>query len=884
MESGTRLGTYEIVALIGAGGMGEVYRARDSRLGRETAIKVLPDIFSKDPERLARFEREARLLASLNHANIGHIYGLEESNGTRFLVLELVPGLTLAERIAAGPLEIPEALDMCRQIADALEAAHEKGIIHRDLKPANVKVTDEGKIKVLDFGLAKALVTAESSPGISLSPTVTSRSLGEGIILGTAAYMSPEQARGKPLDKRTDIWSFGCVLYEMLTGRQAFSGETVTDIIAAIVHKDPDWSALPGATPSRVRALLQPCLQKDRNRRLRDIGDARIDIDSALAGQSAVSPTAPALSARRSAQYLPWMLAGLFFLGMLAAGFLDLHAPADKPQAVRFTITLPQNATFAGTLANSIVLSPDGRQLVISGFIAGRRAMLVRPLDSFSEQVLPGAEEGLFPFWSTDSRSIGFFAFRQLKKIDPSGGPAVTLCNAVGGLGGAWNDKGVIVFGSGDGLYRIPEAGGTPVALTKVDPSRQESSHRWPWFLPDGVHFLYSAQSSQPEHQGVYVGSLDSKETTRLLPTDSMAIYSPAGYLLFVRDRTLMAQPFDAAGLRLTGEALPIVQEITRVPNLGLAHVSASRNGILAYATGNTRPDFQLGWYDRRGVKLEQIGEPASYRAPALSPDGNRIAVEIIDRTGSFGDIWLFEKRRGTLARFTFDPASDQAPVWSPDGSRILFVSTRNRVSTLFQKIASGAGNEELVYKSDGQLIPTDWSPDDRFILFEAQDPKTRSDLWVLPLFGDRKAYPLLQGEFEERRGRFSPDGKWIAYTSNESAISEVYVQPFPPTGGKWLISTKGGDQPAWRHDGKELFYLAPDKKMISVSINASSSSFEAGVPKALFEANLSLVGGYRNFYAPSADGQRFLIYTPMPQSGPAAVNVVLNWAADLKR
>ncbi|MGI8785792.1 MAG: protein kinase domain-containing protein [Acidobacteriota bacterium] len=881
--SGTRLGAYEIVALIGAGGMGEVYRARDPRLGREAAIKVLPDIFSKDPERLARFEREARLLASLNHSNIGHIYGLEESNGTRFLVLELVPGQTLAERITAGPLEVSEALQLCRQIAEALDAAHEKGIIHRDLKPANIKVTDEGKIKVLDFGLAKALVTEESSPGVSLSPTLTSRGVSEGIILGTAAYMSPEQARGKPLDKRTDIWSFGCVLYEMLTGRKAFGGEAVTDIIAAIVHKDPDWNALPEDTPPRVRDLLRHCLQKDRNQRLRDIGDARIEIDSALAGPADKSGIAPAaVSAKRKfKESLPWiLLAGLFFLGMLTIGVLYLRTSTEQPQTVRSNIALPETVLFSVAAGNSLAISPDGRRLAIVAGERGKQSILLRSLYSFSVQVLPGTEGATLPFWSPDSRSIGFFADRKLKKTDLSGGPAVTLCDAPP-WGGAWNGDGVILFGSREGLYRVPAVGGTPVLLAKADPSRQETFHRWPWFLPDGAHFLYAVQSNTPENRGVYVGSLDSSETTRLIPTNSMTIYSPAGYLLFVQDGTLMAQPFDATGLKVTGEAFPAAQEVGSHPVSGLAAFSVSGNGVLAYAAG-FRPNFRLGWYDRRGAQLEQIGEPAAYRAPALSPDGNTIAVQIMDSDGAFSDIWLFEKKRGSWTRFTFNPGNDLEPVWSPDGTRILFASNRR----LFQKIASGAGKDELVYKSDRFLIPTDWSRDGRFILFQSGTSTTKSDVWALPLFGDRKAYPVLQGEFDEKRGCLSPDGKWIAYTSNESGTSEIYVQSFPLTGGKWLISAKGkgGDQPAWRREGKELFYLAPDDKIMSVSVNAGSSSFDPGVPKVLFEANLSTLGDYRNHYVPSADGQRFLIYTPVQQALSPPINVVLNWTADLKR
>ncbi len=727
---GTKLGSYENLSLIGAGGMGEVYRARDSKLGREVAIKVLPDAFIKDPERLARFEREARLLASLNHPHIGGIYGLEESNDARFLVLELVSGETLAGRLSKGALEFEEALKICSQVAEALEAAHEKGIIHRDLKPANIKVTPEGKVKVLDFGLAKAFAPEESSPSLSMSPTQTAASMQSGVILGTAPYMSPEQARGKPLDKRTDIWSFGCVLYGCLTGKQAFSGETVSDTIAKILEREPDLTALPPSLPANLRVLLNRCLQKDRNLRLHDIADARIELNEALAEISKSSEVVAArfpLESRATSRERFWMI----------------------------------------TAALSLV------------------AFLV----------------------------------------------------AVG--------------------------------------------------VSDGRHFLYYARSGQRENNMIYVGSVDVTETKRLLSADSSVAYAPPGYLLFMRERMLMGQPFDEDKLQLSGEPFPVAEELTRFGETGptgYGAFSTSQNGVLAYL-GGTALNTQFLWFDRAGKQLGSIGPPGLYGNPFLSPDEKRLAVNRDDPKVGSADIFVIEISRGLASRFTFHPSSEWLPVWSPDGNRIVFASNREGAFNLYQKLSSGAGNDELLLKSNTMQTPSDWSLDGRFIIFSNVDPKTGYDLWFLPLFGDRKPKPFLATEFNEAHGVLSRDGRWMAYVSDESGRLEVYVRAFPQAGEKVQISTAGGDQPKWRRDGRELFYIAADKKLMAVEVNGAGPRFETGATKTLFETRVPTLGitDVRNSYVVTVDGQRFLINTLVSEGTGMPMTVVLNWTAGIR-
>ena len=897
LNAGTKLGPYEITAQIGAGGMGEVYRARDPKLGRDVALKVLPEAFARDAERMARFQREAKVLASLNHPNIASIYGLEDSGAMHALVMELVEGPTLAERIRSGAVSIDEVLRIAKQITEALEYAHERGIVHRDLKPANVKLTTDGAVKILDFGLAKAVAGDASSLDMANSPTISRMATQEGVLLGTAAYMSPEQAKGRPVDRRADIWAFGVVLYEMLTGRRLFEGETVSDTLAAVLRSEPDWSQLPAATPIRFRVLLQRCLQKDAKQRLRDIGDARISIDEVLAGAPEPSSVAAtSVSARFWRRALPWAVAGV-----LAAAFAFVHfreKPAAPAEPVRFQVPLPDKTTAAST--GAFALSPDGHQLAFAAAGSdGVSRLWIRSLDSLEARPLPGSESPRFPpfFWSPDSRFIAFDAGGKLKKIDISGGPAQTLCDVTGlAVGGSWNREGVIIFGQlvPGVIMRVSANGGSASPLTTLDLSRKEIQHTFPSFLPDGRHFIYVRRSDTPENSGVYVGSLDAKpeeqDSKRLLATAYGAAYVPpsdaaSGQLLFFRDGTLMTQPFDASRLELLGEPVTVAEHVGSFLSFGFFSVSTS--GVLVYRTGGGAGALQPTWFDRQGKVLGTAGEPGNYLALVLSPDGARAVVRRLDPILA---LYLLDFSRGTSTRFTFGSSLDQVPTWSPDGSRIVFASDRSGVFDLYQKPASGAQDEELLLKSSENKYPTNWSRDGRFLLYTASAPKTtKGDLWVLPLEGDKKPFPFLRTEFNSGDGQFSPDGRWVAYVSDESGRNEIYVRTFSPdstaaasaAGGKWLISTGGGEGPRWRGDGKELYYLTPDGLM-AVEI-AADPVFQAGVPKVLFQAPAQgIATSYQ--WSVTSDGKRFLFVASAAQSRQAAFTLVLNWQAALKK
>jgi serine/threonine protein kinase/Tol biopolymer transport system component len=901
LQAGNRLGPYEILAAIGAGGMGEVYRARDAKLGRDVALKVLPEAFARDAERMARFQREAKVLASLNHPNIATIHGLEDSGATHALVMELVEGPTLADRIKQGPIPIDEALRIAKQITEALEYAHERGIVHRDLKPANIKVTSDDAVKVLDFGLAKALENDPSSVDISTSPTISRMATQAGILLGTAAYMSPEQAKGKAVDRRADIWAFGCVLYEMLTGQMAFRGESVTDTLAAVIKEEPDWSQLPAATPIRVRVLLQRCLQKDPKQRLRDIGDARISLDEVLSGAPDPSLAgATQISRPLWRRALPSVVAVLV-IALVVLGWAyqrALHAPAQTADVVRFQIPLTARPAPGG---GAFALSPDGRQLAFAVTDSdGVSRLWIRSLDSLEARPLPGSESPLFAgvIWSPDSRYIAFDAGGKLKKIDVSGGGVETLCDLSAiALGGSWNRDGVIIFGQFAGvIMKVSANGGSASPLTTLDSSRSELQHVAPSFLPDGRHFIYLRSARKAENSGVYTGSLDAKpeeqDSKRLLATDWGPAYVPSsdpgsGQLLFMRDGTLMAQPFDARRLEFSGESVALAQHVETFVDGGL--FSASANGVLAYRTGGGGEASQLSWFDRGGKVLGRVGEQGTYLALTLSPDGTRAAVTRLYSPGLTVALWLLDLSRDTNTLFTFGPSNATLGVWSPDSSRIIFGSNRNGVDDLYQKLASGVKGEQLLLKSSENKYPTSWSRDGRFLLYQASDPKTtKYGLWVLPFNGDKQPFPFQRTEFNYYGGQFSPDGRWVAYFSDESGRDEIYVRTFSSstaavsdTGDKWLISTAGGIEPRWRGDGKELYYLAPDGKLMAVEI-ATNPVFRAGQPKALFQAPVS-VSTFQHWWDLTPDGKRFLFPAPAEQGG-APFTVVLNWQAGLKK
>jgi serine/threonine protein kinase len=878
LSIGTQLGSHEITGLLGKGGMGEVYRGRDLKLKREVAIKILPDEFSRDPARVNRFQREAEILASLNHPNIGAIYDLEETGETRFLVLELVEGETLAERTQRGPIPVEEALDIARHIADALEAAHEKGVVHRDLKPANVKITPDGRVKVLDFGLAKAVDDAPVSGTASNSPTLLSHAATRaGVILGTAGYMSPEQARGKPVDKRADIWAFGVVFYEMLTGRMLFSGETASETMAAVMMKEPDWNRLPANLPARVWHLLRRCLTKEPRNRMRDVGDARITIEEVQSGAE-VDGEFPQTPSRRRSKVLVGIAAILFLttitsLGTLSVVYLNRTEPPAPPE-IRFEVSTPSTAN-----PMSFAISPDGRRLVFSASNEGKSQLWVRRLDSITAQPMAGTDGATYPFWSPDSASVGFFADGKVKRIDIAGGAPQVLANAGAGRGGAWNREGTILFGqAAASIFRVPATGGEAVALTRLETG--QGSHRFPQFLPDGRHFIYFVQG-----QGVYAGSLGaaSPSPRRLASSDVAAVVSPLGFLLFPRQTTLLAQAFDFEREELSGNPFPVAEQVAFDAGTYAPGFSAT-SSIVAYRTGSAGLTRQLTWLDRSGKSVGTIGAPdvASLTSVELSPDGKRVAVHrTVD--GNM-DVWLIDAARGVPTRFTYDATADLQPLWSPDGSRVVFSSNRKSNGNLYWKLSSGTGADALLLESDQVKVPTDWSSDGRFLLFRTTDPKMGHDLWVLPISGDKKPFPFLKTPFDERDGQFSPDGKWIAYQSNESGRFEIYVQPFPGPGEKFRISENGGAQPRWNRNGKEIFYVSLDSKMMAAAVNLSQDGqlLKPGTPRVLFPVGIAggpLPGVNKQQYAVSSDGQRFLVNLALDE-GDSPITLIYNWKA----
>jgi serine/threonine protein kinase/Tol biopolymer transport system component len=895
LTTGVRLGPYEIVSPLGQGGMGEVYRARDTKLGREVAVKVLPEIFAVDHDRLGRFQREAQVLASLNHPNIAHIHGVEESGGTPALIMELVEGETLAERLGRSgrsstglrplsadarteeaapggrPLPMDEALSIARQIADALSAAHDRGVVHRDLKPANIKVTPGGIVKILDFGLAKA----SGAPVVDLShsPTMVAATV-EGVLLGTAPYMSPEQARGQVVDKRADIWAFGCVLYEMLTGLRAFRGATTTDVLAAIVQRDPNWDALPAKTPRDVRRLLRHCLEKDAGERLHDIADARLELTDALRGEPDIEapPQQNAMHWKKRVAWAAASVASILIAGALAAWWA--LRPATAPPEMRFEITTP-----AGPDPTSLAISPDGQTIVFVATSEGRPRLWLRSFASITPRPLAGTDGGFYPFWSPDSRSIGFFAEGKLQRLDLDGGLVRALATAPNPVGGAWSPNGTILFTPNytGPLFRISDAGGDAVAQTRTD--ARQATHRFPQFLPDGRHFLYYVPTGA-ESRGIYVSDLERGTSRRLLDADAPGVYTSSRQLLFVREGKLIAQPFDLEKFELSGNPFSVADQVVAIGDSASAGVSAAAAGPIVYRVGRAGSQRQFVWFDRSGKERDRVAEPdaGNPQNPSLSHDGRRVAM---NRTVNGNtDVWILDIDRGLFSRFTFDSAADNSPEWSPDGFRIAFNSNRSGVYDLYLKPATGAGTEQLILATPQNKAPVDWSPDGRFLLYRTPGLTTGFDVWALPMSGDGKPFPVVQTNFEERDAQFSPDGNWIAYQSNESGRTEVVMQPFPGPGGKHQISTDGGAQVRWRADGRELFYIAADGRLMAVPIRYSSDgkSVEPGAPVPLFatRAGGAAVTTNKQAYVVSPDGQRFLMIVVEESASPIAV--ILNW------
>ncbi|MBI1825174.1 MAG: PD40 domain-containing protein [Planctomycetes bacterium] len=892
----TKLGPYEIVSLLGAGGMGEVYRARDARLDRDVAIKVLPEALASDKERVLRFEREAKALATLSHPNIAAIYGFEEQDGKRLLVMELAEGETLSERLARGPIPIDESLDVCRKIAEGLEAAHEKGIVHRDLKPANIKIGPDGSVKVLDFGLAKALLgdtasSASSPTEVVHSPTITAEYTRPGVILGTAGYMSPEQARGRSVDKRTDIWAFGCVLFECLSGAKLFSGETATDSIGAILHKEPEWALLPPNTPPTVQLLLRRCLAKDRNKRLRDIGDARIEIENAISDPSSTmlrlgDAAIFAIGARggRAAwrRAIPWAICSIL---LAALGTLWYTNRPAKQQLMRLTMTIPESealSAFAGTMMD---ISPDGSRIVFVGRNESGRQLYIRHLQQPVAIPLANTDDAFCPFFSPDGEWIAFGQKGKLRKISVLGGPSMTICDAQDIRGGSWGVDGTILFAPNprSGIYRVSAAGGEPVKLTDAGAGEATPSNRWPSFLPDGKTFLYTATTRNSDYSDakIVARSLDSSKEKVVYQGGTFGRYLPTGHIVFGRSGTLMAVPFDAKKLEVAGAPIPVLEGILSAPTYGGVQCVFSQTGTLVYVSGSASGDEKLPiWIDREGKETPISQLKRDFLDLRLSPDGKRMSAAIMEN-GNL-DIWILEIERDMLTRLTYDEGVDQNPRWSPDGKWILFSSNRGKSNfNLFRQLADGTGEAERLTTSDSAQNPSSFTPDGSIAVFTEFNPKTEVDLMILRLDNaERKPETFLATPFNERQPALSPDGKWIAYVSNESGEPEIYVRPFLRPGAKVKVSSALALVPRWSPDGNEIIYRV-DQKIMAVSLSVQGDEIHASNPHMLFELKGN---AYMGPFDVAADG-RFLFYRPAGEitNQSQQPTVVVNWFEELK-
>ena len=892
LASGDRLGPYQIEAPLGAGGMGQVYRAQDTRLDRTVAVKVLPEGLASNAQFRERFDREARAVSSLNHPHICVLYDIGQQDGVSYLVMEHLEGETLAARLEKGPLPLPEALQVAIEIAEALDAAHRKGVCHRDLKPGNIFLTRNG-VKLLDFGLAKVRETGSET---ELTRTLTKALTKEGTILGTPQYMAPEQLEGLEVDVRADIFSFGAVLYEILTGRRAFEGKTSASVMAAILHVDPpSLSAVQPVTPPRLARIVKVCLEKNRDDRWQSARDLLRELQWVSEPESAAAVAHPP-SKRKSAAVLA-STSVLLALALAVIALIHFRESRPEPQVLRYTIPTPENSQPWG-----FALSPDGRSLAISAFAENARTQLwVRALDGVQPQLLPGTEDAAYPFWSPDSRYIGFFAQGKLKKIAANGGPAQILCDAPDARGGTWNRDGVIVFAptGAVGLSRVAEIGGVPAQVTKPE---NGTIHRFPAFLPDGRRFLYLV--SESPKTGIYLASLDGKENRRIIADESSPAYIPApdggrsGYLLFVRESTLMALPVDSRTMQPISDIFPVSQQVlVGLPNRNYGQYAPSGNGLLVWRGGRVGQVRQLAWFDRAGREVAKVGEPLESGDFALSPDGKRVVVERLISPTS--DLWLYDLEHRTNSRFTFDASANRFPVWSPDGSRISYSTTRKN-SGIYERAANGAGQDQRLFLTSAAGGTYDWSRDGRFIIFRMSSPKTKDDLWALPIEGDRKPIPLLQSDFNEWMGQLSPDGRWLAYVSDESGRAEVYIQPFTLgsagstrlAAGKWQISTGGGTQPRWRSDGGELFFIAADRKLMATTVKTAGASIERGMPQDLFPMPIAVgyVSGIRSGryiyrYVPSNDGKRFLVSKDLDQAANIEqLNVLQNWLAAVKK
>jgi eukaryotic-like serine/threonine-protein kinase len=893
LSSGTKLGPYEIIAPVGAGGMGEVYRARDTRLDRTVAIKVLPSQLAENPDAKQRFDREARAISSLNHPNICTLHDVGEQGGVSYLVMEYLEGETLADRLSNGPLPIELVLRYGIEICDGLERAHRNSVVHRDLKPGNIMLTKAGA-KLMDFGLAKSLV---APPAVSPSLTATlSTPMGshpltaQGTVVGTFQYMSPEQVEGKDADARSDIFAFGAVLYEMAAGKRAFEGKTAASAMAAVLERDPaPISTVQPAVPPALDRLVKTCLAKDPDDRWQTAHDVKLQLKqiaesgsqaSAQAALPTTTPTpVPALGSKNRTK-LPWVLATI--LGLITASVLLMQYLAGSKQLplLRLAINPPPKTQFnvSGDNGGPAMLSPDGRYVVFSASSSTGVQLYLRPLESLNAQKLPGTEAAMFPFWSPDSRSVAFFTADKLKRIDIDGSSPVTICDSTLGRGGTWNQDGTIVaaLSYNTGLSRIPASGGPPLLITKVD-NVKYTSHRWPWFLPDGKHVIYVAvnhTSAMSPETGVFITSLDGSDNRLLFHSLANAVYA-TGRLLYVRENSLLAQSFDASTLKLTGEPQTLNENVQFDSGLWRSNLSVSATGNMVYASGAATGSQTLAWYDRTGKVLGTVGEPSAYFDLEISPDNKQLAVT--DGNTSAATIWVYDLATKLKSRFTFSPGTHRTPVWSPDGREIAF-TTNQQAAIARKEVSSGATDQILLSSAEPQFqAVTDWSADGRYLMYD-QGSGIKLSLWVLPLAGDRKPFQYApEGTFD---GKFSPDMRWVAFQSNETGRPEVFIAPFPWTGAKWQVSTNGGTQPLWRGDGKELFFF-DFSGIVSVEVNGSGPAFQVGALKPLFP-RLAL-NGFSQEYSVTKDGQRFLAITPS-EGGSQTLTLVQNWPAELRK
>jgi serine/threonine-protein kinase len=888
---GKKISHYSVAAKVGEGGMGEVYRASDTRLDRDVALKVLRQDFASDEEHMARFQREAQVLASLNHPNIATIHGFEEAEGLRCLVLEFIEGPTLSELIARGPLPLEEALNIARQVAGALEAAHERGIVHRDLKPGNIKITPEGAVKVLDFGIAKALRSHAHEADTASSPTVTAATSG-GVIPGTPAYMSPEQARGVRIDRRSDVWAFGVVLFEMLSGKRLYSGDTASDILASIIKDEPPWDRLPADTPAAIRRLLSRCLTKDPKRRLQAIGEARIAIEEYFSGADEMAVPAAAEAPKTLWPRASRWAAGVLAIALAASLFGLWRASRPvKRSPVHLNVTLSPDDPVWTEMGAGTVVSPDGQRLA---FVAGTgpdRRLYLRNLDEAEADLLPDSQGARNPFFSPDGEWLAFFTNNTLKKVSVFGGAPITLHETHNNRGGAWGDDGTIVFANHTtvGLSRISADGGEPVVLT-TPAGDAGSSHRFPQFLPGGEVVLYAARvGNQSFDEGtIEVINLETKARKVLHRGGYYPRYLPTGHLVFIQEGTLFAVPFDLDRLEITGRPVAVLEKVLSNPGNGGAQFDVSHDGLLVYLTGTPIAETHaVAWADQEGTVSTLLEERRDYGHPRFAPGGRRLSLNV-PRSGGLSDVWVYEFRRQLLTRLTFGDGNDFGAIWSPDGRQVVFASDRHGGQpNLYRKRADGSGEAERLTTSPHFQVPASWSPDGKWLAFMEISPDTNSDLWLLPLEGEAKPEPFLRTEFYEGYPAFSPDGRRLAHVSNESGEFELYVRSFPGPGGRWQISNGGAKRqlPVWSRDGREIFYRAGNK-MMAVSVVGEGKSLRASFPRTLFEKGFVDLGPVPDFTL-APDG-RFVLFQRDDQEsgGPPHTHagMVINWFEELRQ